>query len=150
MCIVYVCSDSKKALIVRYEIVLRYFAVMSMMLIGSGFWMFLLHTSMSLQATIDYYAPKSLFGLLETVSPHLFGMGLFVFVTTHFFAVIKKATFAYDQQFAILFFGVVVLENIAGFLITKESILFASIKLFCVVLFVILSAVSLWRVWRLR
>ena len=49
---------------------------MTLMLLLSGLGMFMLNTSLSIEGTSAYYAPKSFYGLLETVSPHLFGMGL--------------------------------------------------------------------------
>ena len=68
----------------NYTTPLKYFFVMTFLLLATGVWMFVLHTSLSIEGVLDYYAPKTFFGLLETVSPHLFAMGLLIFVLTHF------------------------------------------------------------------
>lgn len=132
----------------NYSLPIKYLLVMSTMLIGSGMWMFILHTGVSVEGTAAYYAPKSLFGMLETVTPHLFGMGTLVFILTHFFAVVKGIDQKRFTFFSVSFFVVMLLANLSGFLITEESLWFALLKLVTTILFLGFSLVGIWRLLR--
>ncbi|MCH9814735.1 MAG: hypothetical protein K0U47_12425 [Epsilonproteobacteria bacterium] len=68
----------------HFAIVIRYFLLLTVLLLITGAWMFTLHTHWSVDGTTAYYTQKSFFGLLETVSPHLFGMSIIFFILTHF------------------------------------------------------------------
>jgi len=133
----------------NYALPIKYLLVMAVMLTGSGMWMFVLHTSMSVEGTAAYYAPKSIFGILETVTPHLFGMGTLVFVLTHFFAILKDIDQKRYGIFSIGFFSVMLLANLSGFFITEESVWFvALLKLAATCIFLAYTLVSVWRLLR--
>lgn len=110
-----------------YVLIIRYFFVMLTLTFITGLWMFIEHTSLSIQGVAEYYSPKSFFGLLETVSPHLFGMGLMVFILTHFFAVIKGVK--QKNIWLFLLFLLVLISNLSGFFIGEGSFIFAGLKL---------------------
>jgi len=133
----------------NYSLPLKYFLVMTVMLLFTGMWLFVLHTSLSVDGILDYYAPKTLFGLLETVSPHLFAMGLVVFILTHFFAIVTSAKQEKFRLFSILFFLIMLLANVSGFFITETGSFFAILKLLSTLLFIGYSLVAIWKVWRL-
>lgn len=111
-----------------YVIIIKYFFVM-----------FIEHTSLSVEGILKYYEPKSFFGLLETVSPHLFGMGLVLFILTHFYAVIKDLVSSRVYSLSIGLFIVMLLSNILGFFIGESFVIVATIKLFMTLFFVFLS-----------
>ena len=117
-----------------YVLIIRYFFIMLTLILLSGSLMFIEHTSLSIEGVISYYEPKSFFGLLETVSPHLFGMGVMVFILTHFFAVIKGIN---QQRFWLYaLFVLMLFSNAFGFFITEGSFVFAGLKLGSTVLMI--------------
>ena len=118
-----------------YIIIIRYFFVMVSLLLISGLWMFWEHTSLTLDGVMGYYAPKSFFGLLETVSPHLFGMGVVVFILTHFYAVMQGIE--QKKSWLFLLFGLVLVANFSGFFI--GGVFFSLVKLVSTVLMVGIS-----------
>lgn len=133
----------------NYSLPIKYLLMMTFMLLGSGLWSFALHTSMSIEGIADYYAPKSAFGMLETVTPHLFGMGTLVFILTHFFAIVKGLDQKRYRSFSVMFFVAMLLTNFSGFFITAESIWFAWIKLITTLLFCIYTIIAMQKLLRL-
>ena len=133
----------------NYTTPLRYFFVMSILLLVTGLWMFALHTSLNIEGTLEYYAPKTFFGLLETVSPHLFGMGLLVFVLTHFFAVVQGVKQEKFRGFSVMLFLLMLVMNVSGFFIAEESTVFALVKLVSTVLFVFYTLWAMFKVYKL-
>lgn len=116
------------------------------MLLFSGFWMFIEHTSLNIQELTQYYAQKSLFGLLETVNPHLFGMGVVIFTLTHFLALKNKNT-PLESKLSIGLFTVMIFSNLSGFFIEESTILIAWIKLGATLLLMILSSILIVKVY---
>jgi len=133
----------------NYTVPLRYFLVMTAILLLTGMWMFALHTSLSVGGVMDYYAPKSFYGLLETVNPHLFGMGLLVFVLTHFFATLQGVEQKRYRLFSILFFMVMLLANMSGFFITQGEVFFSVLKLLSTLLFVGYALVTSYKLFKI-
>ena len=68
-----------------YRIAIGYFALFSLMLLGSGAWMFFQKTGFALAKITAYYGTKSVEGVWELSYPHLGGIGLFIMVLGHFF-----------------------------------------------------------------
>ena len=130
----------------KYLIPLKYFFVMTVLLVFTGLWMSILHTSLSIEGTLVYYAPKSAFGLLETVSPHIFGMVLLVFIMTHFFAIAKELKQEKYYRVSILFYFILLFTNLSGFFISETGYLFAVVKLFSTLLFVLFILISIVKV----
>jgi len=134
----------------HYGLTLKYFLVMTLFLVLTGIWMFILNTSLSVEGTAAYYAPKSFYGLLETVSPHLFGMGLIIFILTHFFAILKGVKQENFRTFSILFVLVMLVENFSGFFIMEEGVSLAVIKLLSTLLFVVYTCIAMWKLLFLK
>jgi len=134
----------------HYAIALRYFLVMTLLLLITGMWMFVLNTSLSVEGTTAYYAPKSFHGLLDTASPHLFGMGLIIFILTHFFAILKGVKQENFKMFSLLFVLVMLVENLSGFLITEEGLILSVVKLLSTLLFVVYTCVAMWKLFFLK
>ncbi len=122
---------------------------MTIMLLATGMWMFTLHTTLSIGGVLEYYTPKTFFGLLETVSPHLFAMGVLVFVLTHFFAIIKEIEQKKYMWFSLWLFIFMILTNISGFFIGQESDFFALLKLISTLGFVLYSMWAMLKVYKL-
>lgn len=126
----------------NYLLPLKYFFVMSALLLLSGLWMFILHTSLTIYGVLNYYESKSFLGLLEIVNPHLFSMGVFVFVLTHFFSIVKGVKQKKFVLFSIFFFITMLLLNLSVFFIFKGTLLIAFLKLFSTLLFLVFSCIS--------
>ena len=121
-----------------YKNTIRYFLIMFSMLLFTGMWMFIEHTSLNIQELQNYYTPKSFFGLLETVSPHLFAMGMVTFILTHFLALKKRNSFI-ESKLTLILFLLMLSSNLSGFFINEDSFLLLWVKLFSTLLFFILS-----------
>ena len=122
-----------------YRLPIRYFIVMSLMLLMSGMWLSFLHTGWSFDGVMEYYAAKSLFGLLETVTAHLLAMGIIVFLFTHFFAVIKGIEQQNFYRISLAFFVVMLLSNLSGFFVSDIYIFFGLVKYIATLLFLCFS-----------
>ena len=133
----------------NYAVPLRYFIVMTVMLLLTGLWMFTLHTSLSIDGTMNYYSPKSFYGLLETVNPHLFGMGLLVFILTHFFAVLKGVEQKKYRLLSVLFFVVMLVANLSGFFITEGGVFLSVVKLLSTLLFIGFILVTSYKLFKI-
>ena len=134
----------------HYSVALRYFFVMTLLLLLSGLWMFVLNTSLSIEGTAEYYAPKSFYGMLDTVSPHLFAMGLILFILTHFFAILKGVRQESFKAFSVLFILVMLVENLSGLFIVEDGVFFAVVKLLSTLVFVVYTCVAMWRLLLLK
>ncbi len=124
-----------------YSTVIRYFLVLLSMLLLSGLWMFVQYISVDGVST--YYAKKSFFGLLETVSPHLFGMGVVFFILTHFFAVVKGIS--KPSRLITVLFIMMVVSNLSGFFIYHDSVLLALVKVLSTLIMIGVSFVMIWK-----
>jgi hypothetical protein len=127
----------------NYTLPMRYFFVMLVMLLGSGAWMFALHTSFEISSITSYYEPKSLFGALETVVPHLFGMSLIAFILMHFFAVAKpyQAKQKQYKRVSLILLALIALLNLTSFIISQEWVVMSYLKLITLMLFI---TITLW------
>jgi len=134
----------------QYGIALRYFFVMTFLVLGSGLWMFVTNTSLSLEGTSSHYALKSFYGLLETVSPHLFAMAVLIFILTHFFAIVSGVKHENFRLFSLLFFTVMLLSNISGFFIDESSLFFTLLKLGSTLLFILFSFFALYKLFKMN
>ena len=111
-----------------YANVIRYFLVMLSLLLISGVWMFIEHSSLNIITMSHYYGQKTLFGLLETLTPHLFGMGTVVFILSHFLALQNKNS-KIEAQLSLGLFILMILSNFTVFFIEETSFSIALIKL---------------------
>jgi len=133
----------------QYGLALRYFILMTFFVLLSGLWMFVINTSLDLGDASAYYAPKSFYGLLETVSPHLFSMGVLIFVLTHFFAIVSGVEQKKFRLFSIWFFILMLISNVSGFFITESNIFFTFLKLVSTLLFSLFSFYSLYKLFKI-
>lgn len=116
------------------------------MLFITGMWMILLKTSFSLESFTNYYVQKSTFGLLEVVTPHLFTMGTAIFILTHFLSLNKKNR-PFDNQLTLSLFTFMLISNLSVFLITENTTYLVWLKVISIILFVIFSFLTMWRVF---
>lgn len=124
-----------------YLLVMRYFFVLLLMLLLSGFWMFVEHTQLTIDGVMTYYSPKTVFGLLETVTPHLFGMGVVVFILTHFYTVVQGVYSQWRYLLALMLFALILLSNVSPFLIGENTFIIAILKFVSVITFIVLNVI---------
>lgn len=131
----------------HYTITVYYFLLMLLMLLITGIWMLLLHTSLDLTAFTQYYVEKSFYGLLETVTPHLFAMGTIVFILTHFLALKNKNT-SLESTLSNLLFISMISSNLSVFFITEVTSWLIWLKIISTILFLLLSFFLIWFVFK--
>lgn len=129
-----------------YRIGIRYFLIMLLMLFITGIWLLLLHASFSLESFTNYYVQKSVFGLLEVASPHLFSMGIVIFILTHFLSLQNKYT-SFESKLTISLFTVMLISNLSTFLVTQNNMWIIWIKISTTILFLLLSLFTIKRVF---
>ncbi|CAA6800484.1 MAG: Unknown protein [uncultured Sulfurovum sp.] len=129
-----------------YAVVIRYFLLMFLMLLITGVWLLLLHSSLTLESFTNYYVQKTIFGLLEVVTPHLFAMGTAVFILTHFLSLNKKNS-SYENKLTLTLFSSMLLSNLSVFFISEQSTWIIWIKLISTLLFLILSLLTIYKVF---
>ena len=129
-----------------YAIVIRYFLVMLLLLLITGVWMLLLHTSFSLESITNYYVKKSLLGNLEVITPHLFAMGTVVFTLTHFLA-LKCLNSSFESKVSLALFGVMLLSNLTPLGINETMAWLVWVKIGSTLLFLVLSLVIMVQVF---
>ncbi|CAA6814512.1 MAG: Unknown protein [uncultured Sulfurovum sp.] len=125
-----------------YRIGIRYFLIMLLMLFVTGIWLLLLHASFSLESFTNYYVEKSILGLLEVTTPHLFSMGIVIFILTHFLSLNKKNS-PFESKLTLTLFSIMLISNFSSFLITQETTYLIWIKIISTFLFLLLSLLSM-------
>ena len=128
-----------------YTIAIRYFLIMLLMLFITGVWLLLLNSSLNIESFSNYYVQKSIFGLLEVVTPHLFAMGTVIFILTHFLSLNKKNTF-FDNKLSLSLFSLMLISNLSTFLITEHTSWIIWIKLLSTALFLIFAILTMYQV----
>ena len=129
-----------------YKVSIRYFLLMTLMLLVTGIWMLILHTSLSLESFTNYYVEKSVFGLLEVATPHLFAMGTIVFIITHFLSLNRKNS-SFESKLTIALFTVMLVSNFSGFFVTEQTTYLVWVKIVSTLLFFIFMLLVIWRVF---
>jgi len=129
-----------------YKVVIHYFLVMLFMLLVTGIWLVLLHSTLSLESFTSYYVQKSIFGLLEVITPHLFAMGTVVFILTHFLSLNKKNT-PFESKLTLSLFSIMLISNLSGLLISENSTYFIWLKIISIIIFLVFSLLTMWRVF---
>lgn len=124
-----------------YILVIHYFFLLLFMLLLSGFLMFVEHSHLTFSGVMNYYSPKTVFGLLETITPHLFGMGIVLFILSHFYTVIQGFSHSKMYRVSFLLFIAMILSNFSTLFISSDAIFFTAIKLISTLLFMILSII---------
>ncbi|CAA6800606.1 MAG: Unknown protein [uncultured Sulfurovum sp.] len=128
-----------------YTVTIRYFLLMFLMLLITGIWMLLLHNSLSIESLTDYYVKKSLYGILDVLTPHLFAMGTVIFILTHLLS-LKNKNSAFESKVTLLLFLVMLISNFSLFFITELTSWMIWVKLISTILFLLLSFLTMWRV----
>ena len=137
--------------IALYAIPVRYMLIYVVLILMSGLWLFLLsqgfESSESVMSTLKNVittpAVKSVEGLIEVVTPHLFAIGTLIFVTAHFMLFSTKVSQKVSLIVAMLLFVFALFDIFSYFAITFGLVVSGWIKLVAMSVFVLLFLVIL-------
>ena len=132
-----------------YKIPIAYLLPYSVLIVASGVWLFLLSQGLdSAQSLIHtlkdiFYTPeaKSVRGLIEVATPHLFAMGMLIFVAAHFMLFSTRVSKKTTAIVALMVFGFALFDILAYFMISFGWLVSGWMKLLAMVSFV--SALTL-------
>ena len=134
-----------------YAIPIRYMLIYIVLILISGLWLFFLSQGLdssgsvisTLKNVIASPAVKSVEGLVEVVTPHLFSIGALIFVTAHFMLFSTKVSQKVSLKVAMLLFVFALFDIFAYFAITFGLLVSGWIKLLSMLLFVLLFLLML-------
>ena len=133
-----------------YKIVIGYMLLFVVAILFSGGWLFLLSQGLeniqvvdTLIQFVDTPAPKSLHGWVEVASPHLFAMGVLIFVVAHFMLFSNRFRHSTSKSLAWLLYMSALFDIIAYGFISLGVVVSGWIKLIALGLFLVLFVVML-------
>lgn len=134
-----------------YTIPIKYMLIYVVLILLSGLWLFLLSqgldSSESLMNTIKNIIStpeiKSMEGIIEVATPHLFAIGTMIFVVAHFMLFSTKISQKVSLIVAMLLFVFALFDIFSYFAITFGLLVSGWIKLLSMLLFVLLFLVML-------
>lgn len=133
-----------------YKIVIGYMLLFVVAILLSGSWLFLLSQGLEKTHIVDALikfiqtpAPKSLHGLVEVASPHLFAIGTLIFVLAHFMLFSTKVKHNTSKTLAWLLYISALFNIIAYGFISLGVFISGWIKLLAMGLFVLLFLLML-------
>ena len=134
-----------------YTIPIGYMIVYVVLILISGLWLFLLSQGLAssegifetLKNIIDAPESKSLEGIIEVATPHVFAIGTLVFVVAHFMLFSTKVSQKYALMVAMLLFVFALFDIFSYLLITFGVLVSGWIKLLFMAAFVLLFLVML-------
>ena len=132
--------------IALYSLPIRYMLIYVILILVSGLWLFLLSQGLecsesiisTLKNVIASPAEKSVEGLIEVVTPHLFAIGTLIFVTAHFMLFSTKFSQKLSLIVAMFLFMFALFDIFAYFAMTFGLVVSGWIKLVALSGFVLL------------
>ncbi|HEY9130085.1 MAG TPA: hypothetical protein VIN02_09615 [Sulfurovum sp.] len=128
-----------------YKIPVVYMLIYTVLILISGLWLFLLSQGFdtiesltnTLQNVINTPADKSIEGVIEVVTPHLFAIGSLIFVVAHFMLFSTKVPQNLSLKLAIVLFVFALFDIFSYFAIIFGLAVSGWIKLLSMSLFVL-------------
>ena len=129
-----------------YTIPIRYMLIYVVLLLVSGLWLFLLSQGLdssgsvmqTIKNVITSPAHKSVEGLIEVATPHLFALGTLIFVVAHFMLFSTNVSQKVSLMVAMILFALALFDIFSYFAITFGLLVSGWIKLVSMLLFVLL------------
>ena len=129
-----------------YKIPIIYMIIYVLLIMLSGVWLFLLAQGLegeeSIIATLNHViiAPteKSIEGLIEVVTPHLFAIGTLIFVVAHFMLFSTKVSQKFSLIVAMVLFMVAMFDIFSYFAISFGLVVSGWFKLLAMSAFIVL------------
>ena len=134
-----------------YNIPIIYMIIYVILILMSGVWLFLLSQGLecsenvmsTLKNVIASPAEKSLEGLIEVATPHLFAIGTLIFVTAHFMLFSTKFSQKLSLIVAMVLFIFALFDIFSYFVITFGLMVSGWIKLVAMSVFIVFFLVML-------
>ena len=129
-----------------YKIPIIYMIIYVILILMSGIWLFLLSQGLegqesiisTLKNVITAPAEKSIEGLIEVVTPHLFAIGTLVFVTAHFMLFSTNVSQKVSLIVSMLLFTLALFDIFSYFAISFGLVVSGWIKLVAMSAFIVL------------
>lgn len=151
---------SKKDLVsmkthILYLIPIKYMILFSLAILFSGLWLFLLSQGFtnldSFIKTVKYIIQtprdKSIHNLIEIASPHIFAMGILIFIVAHFLLFSHKIKIRYAIVISRLLYYFMFLNIFSYFFITLGWVTLGWIKIVTLSGFLLVFLILLTMVW---
>ncbi len=130
--------------IALYSLPIRYMLIYVILILMSGLWLFLLSQGLecsesiigTLKNVIASPAHKSIEGLIEVATPHLFAIGTLIFVTAHFMLFSTKFSQKMSLIVAMFLFIFALFDIFSYFAITFGVVVSGWIKLVAMSVFI--------------
>ncbi len=130
--------------IALYSLSIRYMLIYIILIIMSGLWLFLLSQGLecsesiisTLKNVVTTPAHKSIEGLIEVATPHLFAIGTLIFVTAHFMLFSTKISQKISLIMAMFLFIFALFDVFSYFAITVGLVVSGWIKLVALSVFI--------------
>ena len=137
--------------IALYAIPIRYMIIYVILILVSGLWLFLLSQGLdssgsvinTIKNVITIPEIKSMEGIIEVATPHIFAMGTLIFVAAHFMLFSTKISQKVSLIVAMILFVFALLDIFSYFSITFGLVVSGWIKLVSMLLFVLLFLLML-------
>jgi len=134
-----------------YAILVVYLLLYTLMILLSGVWLFLLSQGLAsshsllltLQDIIQMPETKSIKGLIEVATPHLFAMGGLIFVSAHLMLFSTKVSKKVALFVSVALFGFALLDIFSYFMITLGWVVLGWIKLLALLGFLLVFSLLL-------
>lgn len=130
--------------IALYSLPIRYMLIYVILILMSGLWLFLLSQGLecsqgiigTLKNVITTPAYKSIEGLIEVATPHLFAIGTLIFVTAHFMLFSTKVSQKMSLIVAMFLFIFALFDIFSYFALTFGLVVSGWIKLVAMSVFI--------------
>ena len=137
-----------------FHIPIAYLLLYTVVILATGIWLFLLSQGLNgsegiistLQHIISSPEAKSLHSLVEVATPHMFAMGMMIFVVAHFMLFSTKISQRTSLIVALVLFGLALLNIVSYGAISLGLLVSGWIKLISMFLFVGMFLVLLFMV----
>jgi hypothetical protein len=134
-----------------YSIPIRYMLIYVVLILVSGLWLFLLSQGLdssgsvmnTIKNVISTPEVKSLEGIIEVATPHIFAIGTLIFVSAHFMLFSTKISQKASLVVAMILFAFALFDIFSYFAITFGLLVSGWIKLLSMLLFVLLFLLML-------
>jgi len=128
-----------------YHIPIAYMLVYVIAILATGVWLFLLSQGLGSSDIMQILTqiamktePKSLHNFIEVATPHIFAMGILIFVVAHFMLFSTKVSQKFSLRVSVLLLIVALLNILAYLLIIFGVVVSGWVKLLSLELFVLL------------
>jgi hypothetical protein len=130
--------------IALYSLPIKYMIIYVILILMSGVWLFLLSQGLecsesvmsTLKNVIAFPAEKSVEGLIEVATPHLFAIGTLIFVTAHFMLFSTKISQKMSLIVAMFLFIFALFDIFSYFAIAFGLVVSGWVKLVAVSVFI--------------